>query len=385
MIYFITGANGSGKTLNALKWVRELQVKDGRTVYFHGFEMDPLKQAEFGWLKVDPLRWQDCSDGGILVFDECQDQFPPRANGSKVPDYVNALAVHRKRGFDFFMITQHPRQIDSFVKSLIGSPGWHRHIKRPFGADMASVIEWSAVNAQPEKDNSGKNGKVSMTPHPKEVYTWYKSAVLHTGKKHIPRQVYFLALAAVLVPGMFYGAFKYMSNRGEAAQAAAVVSAAPGGAPSNRVVDPKADLISSYAEALPGFPHTAPRYADVVKPVVAPYPAACIQSAHSCACYTQQGTRLPTVQDVCAQIVRDGFFIDWEQRGIEPQRTTSVAAETVALSPPGADHSNAFTAASIERPKALTLEESRVSIPSGAQDGDVLSFMRGHSIAGKSL
>lgn len=376
MIYLITGANGSGKTLNALKWVRELQVKDGRSVYYHGFEMKPEKAAEFGWEKFDPLEWQKLPDGAIMVFDECQDQFPPRANGSKVPDYVNAMAVHRKRGFDFFLITQHPRQLDTFVKSLIGSPGWHRHIKRPFGADMASVLEWSAVHPQPEKDSSAKNGKVTMTPHPKEVYGWYNSAVLHTGKKSIPRQVYVLAAAAVLVPVMIYGAVHFLTQRTTGLDKLAATSGGAGSQSSapSKPVDPVTDLLTQYSELIPGFPHTAPRYAEVVQPVLAPYPAACIQARDSCLCYTQQGTRLPTPYDVCAQIVKNGFFIDWEQRTFEPQRPASVPvnAETVHNAPP----STTYSPATLQRPPALTVSESRVAQPTGAQDGAVLAAMR---------
>lgn len=376
MIYLITGANGSGKTLNALKWVRELQVKDGRSVYFNGFDMKPEKAAEFGWQKFDPLEWQKLPDGAIMVFDECQDQFPPRANGSKVPDYVNAMAVHRKRGFDFFLITQHPRQLDTFVKSLIGSPGWHRHIKRPFGADMASVLEWSAVHPQPEKDSSGKNGKVTMTPHPKEVYGWYNSAVLHTGKKHVPRQVYVLAAAAVLVPAMIYGSVHFLTNRTSALdKLAGPADAAVSASAPSKPADPAGDLLTQYSELIPGFPHTAPRYAEVVQPVVAPYPAACIQARDSCLCYTQQGTRLPTPADVCAQVVRDGFFIDWEQRTFEPQRASNERAAPQPF-PNSVAPVTAGPAAPYVRPPALTLTESRVSQPSGAHDGSVIAAMR---------
>src|SRR5690606_1076067 len=48
------------------------------------------------------------------------------------------------------------------------------------------------------------------------------------------------------------------------------------------------------------------------KPVVAPYPAACIAAKDRCECFTQQGTRLPsTSADVCQQIVAKGYFVDW--------------------------------------------------------------------------
>lgn len=166
MIYLITGANGAGKTLNTLDIVRKKQLEEGRTVYFHGFDIKPAVAEKFGWLPFDPLKWQDLPDGGILICDECQKEFPVRSAGSVVPGYVAALAEHRKRGFDFFMVTQHPQNIDSFVRRLIGSPGWHRHFKRVFGADMVSMLEWSAVNPNCEKSGAGSSAKVSMVPFP---------------------------------------------------------------------------------------------------------------------------------------------------------------------------------------------------------------------------
>src|SRR3989344_1834878 len=132
MLYLISGANGAGKTLNTLKWVRERQLKENRP--------------------------------------EAHNDLPNRPAGSTVPDAVKMLAEHRRRGFDFYMVTQHPQNIDSFVRRLIGPPGWHRHLKRSFGVDMVSVLEWSAVNPNCEKDGSGKTGTVTMQAFPKEVY-----------------------------------------------------------------------------------------------------------------------------------------------------------------------------------------------------------------------
>jgi len=34
-----------------------------------------------------------------------------------------------------------------------------------------------------------------------------------------------------------------------------------------------------------------------------------------CECYTQQGTKMETSPDICAFIVRRGYFVDWQQPG----------------------------------------------------------------------
>lgn len=377
MIHLTTGSNGAGKTLNTLKWVRDLQVEQGRSVYYANLNMKPEKAAEFGWQKFEVDKWRDLPDGAILVIDECQDFFGPRPNGSKVPDHIADMAKHRHRGFDFFLITQHPKLLDSFIKSQIGSPGWHRHCKRPFGQNATSVLEWSAVHAQPEKDGSGKAATVRLVPHPKEVYDWYASATLHTNKKRMPRQVYVIAAAAVLVPLLGFFAFQKLdpTKRGTAIAAGVSPAGSVAAGPAKPALDEFAQVLQDYQPRLADFPHTAPRYDEVTKPVVAPYPAACIARGTDCTCYSQQGTRLPTSPPTCFQIVKDGYFIDWEQGSIhakqEQQPRVMASAQVTAF--PGAPEP--VTGIVPPRPAPLTVAESRVG-GTPTQDGAVLGWMR---------
>lgn len=347
MLYLITGANGAGKTLNTLKWVRERSVKESRPVCHNG-RFEPVEGGELAdWTAIDMKSWQDQPDGTIFLVDECHNDFPLRAPSSAPPDYVKMLAEHRRRGFDFYLVTQHPQNIDSFVRRLIGSPGWHRHLKRTFGADLVSCIEWSAVNPNCEKDGSGKTGTVTMVGFPKEVYGWYKSASLHTGKKKIPRAIWMLGICAVLIPAFMYFAISGVyGNVTKGAKSAEIAAATVGSAPSGGVgasaksaapltVD---DYLAQRMPRVPNFPHTAPAYDEIAKPVVAPYPAACLQSQTACKCYSQQGTVMRVTVDICSQIVRDGFFMDWDIKpsdanAKEPTKQTvkSPAPEPAAL------------------------------------------------------
>lgn len=313
MIYLITGANGAGKTLNTLKFVREKQVAEGRSVYYHGFAMDAAKAAEFGWQEFDPKEWQKLPDGAILIVDECQNEFPVRPSSAPLPEYVRALSEHRKHGFDFFMVTQHPQNIDMFVRRLIGSPGWHRHLKRTFGADMVSVLEWSAVNGTCEKDGAGKSARVSMVAFPKEVYSWYASASLHTGKRSIPRQVYILCFLVVLIPLMIWAAVHRLTAKAAPALAGPVASSsAPAGVRPGQSSLTPAEFAATFAPRVTGLAQTAPRYDEVTKPITAPYPAACVNMGDRCGCYSQQGTKLDVPFDLCKSIVSRGFFVDWQ-------------------------------------------------------------------------
>lgn len=317
MLYLITGANGAGKTLNTLKWVRERSVKEGRPVCHNG-RFEPVEGGELSsWKKIDMKDWQSEPDGTIFLVDECHNDFPLRAPSATPPDYVRMLAEHRRRGFDFYLVTQHPQNLDNFVRRLIGSPGWHRHLKRTFGADLVSCLEWSAVNPNCEKDGSGKSATVTMLPFPKEVYGWYKSASLHTGKKKIPRSVWVLGACALLVPLLGYFAFTTVyGNVTKHAKAADGTAKSVGAVPNTAAAAgplSAGDYIAYRKPRIPDFPHTAPAYDQVTQPTQAPYPAACVQMGERCECYTQQATVMHVSHAVCVQIVKRGYFVDWQQ------------------------------------------------------------------------
>ncbi len=317
MIYLTTGGNGAGKTLLTLKDVREQQLKENRPVYFHGFK---AKQVLFdwGWQEFDPKKWQDLPDGSICVMDECQNEFPAKVQG-ELPDYVNAVAQHRRRrGFDFWMITPHPSLINVNIRRLIESPSWHRHLKRTAGAAMVSELKFNFAEIKCEQPGSGARGVVSMRAYPKEVYDWYESASLHTGKVRVPKQVWMLAACAVLVPTLGYfsvtAVYDNVTKRAKPAAAAAAGAAsavAAPVAPPGRILT-AADYVEQRKPRLADFAHTAPVYDDVTKPTEAPYPAACVQMGKTCKCYTQQATLLQVTGAVCLQIVAQGFFMDWK-------------------------------------------------------------------------
>jgi zona occludens toxin len=345
-LYLTTGANGAGKTLNTLKWVRERQVKESREVFYNG-RFDMIEGGELdSWKKFDFKDWQTLPDGALIVLDECHNDLPVRSGSAPPPESVRMLAEHRKRGFDFYLISQHPQNIDLFVRRLIGSPGWHRHLKRTFGADMVSVLEWSAVKGDCEKTGASKDAKVSMVGFPKEVYKWYNSASLHTGKKSIPWQVWGLLAAVVIIPAMIYFAYQALKPKvivppGAVAVAPGQVNLfAPGQVSQGNRTDEKKPLTpEEYAKAfqarIPGFPQSAARYDGVQTVTQAPKPAACVhgkrpgEKAVSCKCYSQQATPLDTPLAVCVAIAAGGFFDDTLLTGDDAKRSLPPVAVSV--------------------------------------------------------
>lgn len=319
MIYLTTGGNGAGKTLLTLKDVREQQLKENRPVYFHGFKAKQVL-LDWGWQEFDPKKWQDLPDGSICVMDECQNEFPAKVQG-ELPDYINAVAQHRRRrGFDFWMITPHPSMIHVNIRRLIESPSWHRHLKRTAGAAMVSEIKFTFAELKCEQPGSGARGVVGMRAYPKDVYDWYESASLHTGKVRIPKQIWVLAACAVLVPALGYVAFtkvygnvtKQAKQQEEKQGTPSPTQNVPGTTPRERQKLTADEYIAERTARLQDFAHTAPAYDDVTRPTEAPYPAACVQMGKTCKCYTQQATLLQVSGAVCLQIVAQGFFMDWK-------------------------------------------------------------------------
>lgn len=381
MIYLTTGANGAGKTLITLKDVREQQLKESRPVYYHGFEAGDVLIG-WGWLSFDPEKWQDLPDGSICIFDECQNEFPAKITGA-IPDFINAIAqFRRKRGFDFWLITPHPSLIHINVRRLIENPSWHRHIKRTFGSDMCSVLKFNAPNMNCEKPSAGSSGTVTMRAFPKEVYSWYKSAQLHTGKKTIPKQIYVLVLCAVLVPLMGWFAFNRLMNHapGSASAAAAAsktstFAVSPGRQGSqDKSPMTAAEYGASFTPRIEGFPSSASRYDALSAPTQAPKPAACIegkrpgQKSVVCDCWTQQATKLNIPDSMCRQIARGGWFDDTLQ-------AANIKSDGVA---PLSDKTsqNVFSGAGVSAISSSPLLEPPDVRSTVSRDAEVLAFMR---------
>lgn len=310
MIVTITGLPGNGKTLYALNWVKHKAEKEGRPVYYSG-----IKDLALPWTEVDPERWHECPPNAIVVIDECQRVFRPRMHGAKVPEYVEKLETHRHQGIDLVLITQHPMLIDSNVRRLCGL---HFHVVRKFGTAAATVHEWGSI-----KENCDKVRADSVRhefKYPKASYGWYKSAEVHTHKARIPARIWFLLLLPVVLGALIWFVYSRWSGRinGEqqdasdapSVQTVASRRAAPAGG-SGREVLTAAQFVQQHQPRVPGLAYTAPVYDEVTRPTEAPYPAACVQTARRCQCYTQQATRLNMPDEMCREIASGGFFLAW--------------------------------------------------------------------------
>jgi zona occludens toxin len=311
MITLTTGLPGGGKSLYTICYIKRLAEKENRPVFYHG-----IKELALPWILLeDPTKWHECPEGAIIVIDECQSTFRPRANGAAVPKHVAELETHRHKGHDLFFITQHPMLLDPNVRRLVGK---HFHVVRNFGFNKATIHEWNQLKESPDKTRSDSIRHDFI--YPKEAFTYYKSAEVHTVKGKLPARVYMLLLIPFLVAGLVWASFSIL-NRDKTAEAAEhdhKTSDIPSSFKTAEATKP--DYVEARMPRISGMPQTSPVYDDLTRPVEVPYPAACVLIRHKCTCYTQQATKLETDDVICRQIVANGLFIDFSKPSLRNAR-----------------------------------------------------------------
>lgn len=318
-IEVVTGLPGNGKTLFTVCNVRERALKENRPVFYDGIEI--LDKEALPWQPISGEKWFEAPPGAIVVIDEAQRIFRPRANGSAVPLHVEKLETHRHMGVDLVLITQDAMLLDANVRKLTQH---HRLIVRRYGFQAAAWFLWQGVRT----NTAGVKVRKEAQEHGewkynKKAYGWYKSAEVHTVKARIPPKLIGLAFMLLLVPLAVFMVFRFYKQSHDgvfmssAVPAGAVASSplAMGGPVAQR--DPvmtRAEYVKAFEPRVVGLAYTAPVYDKVTQPVRAPYPAACVQSKTRCQCYTQQGTRLDVTVELCKGIAEGGFFMAWDEK-----------------------------------------------------------------------
>lgn len=293
MITIITGTPGAGKTLytiekllqpligTSITYTNDLgqEVTAPRTVYtnINGLLLDHelIDGGENKGLR-DWHKW--AKPGSVIVFDEVQRHWKPRANGSAVPPDIEALETHRHMGVDFIIITQNVLLVDRNIHALAGR---HLHVRRIASMPMAIVYEWDHVSR-------GLLYAKSLTKSPwrysKKIFKLYKSAEVHTKQpRSIPGAVWFILAAllgtAVLGPTT-YARLTDRINGGrpveqaKAATPASGIGARPAG--------------QQQASSTPSAPQAPAPIAAASVPVF----AGCIASRSRCECFDNQGTKV---------------------------------------------------------------------------------------------
>ena len=186
MIYLFTGNMGTGKTsrvvsmiLNNEDGLFKMKLEDGtevdRPLYF--CHIDGLDKRKFNAhelteeeIMAAPLR-DVIPEGAVLIVDEAHYTSPVRAAGRPVPPYIQELTELRHDGHTVILMTQHPSQLDIFVRNLVSK---HVHLERK----ALGMKQYSWYKCVTSLDNpAGVSGVESASwKPPKEAFKYYKSA-----------------------------------------------------------------------------------------------------------------------------------------------------------------------------------------------------------------
>lgn len=210
MITIITGVPGMGKTALVVKMMMDELEKGERPFFVMGIpdlklDHSPVPPViEWTEKRPDPddpsvlLDYYTFPPNSIIVIDEAQRVFRPRASTSAVPPHVAAQETHRHTGVDFWLLSQKPSLIDSNIRDLTGR---HIHLKKGITGDY--LYEWPEYQDVKSKTNLSEAIRRKYAP-PKESFKYYKSSELHTKQPRRVHQVYFL-LAFLLLFISFMG------------------------------------------------------------------------------------------------------------------------------------------------------------------------------------
>jgi zona occludens toxin len=308
MITIITGTPGAGKTLYTIeKLLQPLvgtsieytdaageKVTAPRTIYtnINGLLLDHEKID--GGDNQGLRDWhQWAKPGSVIVFDEVQRHWVPRANGSKVPDDIQALETHRHMGVDFILITQNVLLVDRNIHALAGR---HLHIRRVANMPMAIVYEWDHVSR-------GLLYAKSLTKSPwrysKKVFDLYKSAEVHTKQpRKIPGLVWFIIAGilglSILAPTTYARLSQRINGTPPQAQAQPKTPASGIGArPASASV--ASDDAQVQSEAMPEQPQ--------------PVFSGCAAIVNRCDCYDTAGTRVEMDMNYCVALTAKNMTV----------------------------------------------------------------------------
>jgi hypothetical protein len=312
-------------------------------------------------------------NGSKIYVDEAWKWFGHLHDASRqsTPKHVLNLAEHRHRGIDFVWTFQQPNQIYPFARGLMGE---HHHVVRRFGSKLVDIYTWSELNedvkSAAKRDNATKQTRVL----PREAWSGFKSAEVHTVKMKLPLRLLAIPLGLGVAVVAAYYAYQSIMPKvlGKSPEVSEVVEAAPtkhvpvGGRKQvdderGRVFEPmsEADMERykrGYAQAhLPVFatmPWTMPIF-DQRSPTADPE-LFCISSLGgedgqgvyvepSCTCQTEQNTEYEITEPECRKIARRGPVYNpykerrdrQEQRGSTGQGGVVAPAAVVAPAPVG--------------------------------------------------
>lgn len=344
MLNFITGVPGSGKTAFAINEMLQLVKNGQRPIFVHGIpelkltheiivcdssncDVCPALPNSDSYLKANEWHlW--APDGAVIFIDEVQTVYRPRHSSAAVSDNLAAFEKHRHRGLDFYLVSQHPRLVDSNLRALVS-----RHVHLTANWARRKAHEWNEC-----KDNvqATSDAITSTYTIPKKIFKLYKSASLHTKvDRKIPPAVYVFIIGVLLFLYLGYNFYQSHIATNPAERFLDQMSQASGKPlmslqqTQTQAQPPSAKF--DFVSTVPNHPEAAPAYAQIVQVKDFPRLVGCIKSEkHGCTCYTQQATQYLVSKYECEDYLNRPRFDPYK----EPNRGNVNAAPVVRPSAP---------------------------------------------------
>lgn len=362
MITVLSGLPGAGKTLYTIWFVlayieeeykaaiaeaekagKDLAFVERRPVYYRG-----IKNLQLPWIEMSDdecKEWYKLPVGAIIVVDEAQKIWPAMANSAKRPMHYTEVDEHRHRGYDLFLVTQDPVNIDQRPRSMAER---HLHVSRSFGVSATTVYEFQGVQyVTGGKYKKIEGGQKRQWKFPKEVYEYYKSAEVHTHKARLPvrKLVFLFAPAVVLLPLFIWGITSFKNSRIYSGTKS--VSDTAGGSKTTPVntgptqyqnngfiaQNQKNPLIKGDVLTIPMFQHliSVKSYQRIDGCALSVF-----NKLEVCRCNDQRGNTVPVTHAICKSYIVDGYF-DYtitDEQYAKLYNKGDVAAERVPRSGP---------------------------------------------------
>ncbi|MFP5074092.1 zonular occludens toxin domain-containing protein [Neisseria sp. WLZKY-1] len=344
MIYLVTGTPGTGKTamvvdmiLNNVDGLFKMTIEDGtvvdRPLYFchiDGLDAKKFKAHELSEEEIQsaPLD-QIMPQGGVLIVDEADYTYPVRPPSQAVPPYIKTLKELRHHGFTLILMVQHPTMIDRYIRQLVAK---HIHLERK----VIGTKRYEFFRCE-ESLNAAAFTSVVGSPYrpPKEAFKYYKSASQHIKFKKKLHPVFIMipigiAFMFYLGVPLFSKWFGWSDNQSQVKQKSEQQHAKIEEQDALNIVQPptlpqQSKFQESAASSVPEFtpeyyepritdkPETAPIYDSVRSIKTFEYPVACVSSAKSCNCYSDQGTLIKISRKACQKHIKDGVFNPYKE------------------------------------------------------------------------
>lgn len=340
MIILITGVPGSGKTSSLVhmlmtdKTLTEYTDNDGQTkpriIYVNGIDELKINHQLLTDEQIKEKPFQDYLPyASLVVIDEAQRLFSTRSASTKIPPYIEALALHRHHGLDIVLLTQHPSFLDVFVRRLV-----QRHIHISIKSVGRKIYEWNECVDNPDNPAQIIRATERTFVLPKKAFDQYKSAEVHTKpKRRLPTVFYFFGFLIIVLIVLGWFVYKRMSERFDLDNSSQISNQETTYQSSNTLSKEEATTYKTTANnnslnfemfipRIPERPESKPIYDSIRQVKTFEYPVACVKSEENCHCYTEQATLIKEITDVfCEDYIEYGHFNPYLDESHQIQQT----------------------------------------------------------------